>query len=206
MPGKFSKRRTAFSLIELLVASAVMSLVFMAMVSLQSFVLNGKSQQWRRQQVFSQTAYSVSLISRTLMNASYIASPAPPIPPALVAKDNLIWGYCNTNPSDRTILAPGDTQNYGFFIYCVNAAGNKVYKYTGAASGPMLARPFTCGQTLEGKPGVVMADASSSSGLSIDLGFTIFSKTPTIVRIDYSVRSDKEEITGHADTQLQKSL
>ncbi len=203
---KLSKQRGAFSLVELIVASVIMAMVFLAMVSLLSFALKSKTKQWRRQMVFSQTAYAVRLISRSLMNASYIVKPDPGETgsPTLLA-------YYNANPLDKLNsaskekMAPGEPQ--GYFLYCLNQEGNKIYRYAGEGNFPLSLTPFACGQSpVSPMVRELLVDTSGSSRMSVGLSFSMTAGMPTVVHIDYLVRYDTEEITGRADTQLQQSL
>jgi len=197
---KPAKRRDAFSLIEVVISSALLGVVFLGMISLQSFALSGRMKKWRQQVVFSQTAYSIKAISSSLMNASYITRPAVGETGA-----KLLVGYYNTNPLDKTSkLVEKDPQSY--FIYCVNGEGNKLYRYTGYSPIALTFFAFNCGQPAEGNQTMELLVDASGGKLAFEWAFSISDRAPNIVHLDYRVSSDKEEIAGRADMQLQQSL
>lgn len=197
---KLAKRRDAFSLIEVVISSALLGVVFLGMISLQSFALSGRAKKWRQQMVFSQTAYSLKMISGSLMNATFITRPA-----AGETSSKLLVGYYNTNPLDKASkLVESDPQSY--FIYCVNEEGNKLYKYTGFSPIALTFFAFNCGQPAESSQTMELMVDASGSKLAFEWAFSISDKASNIVRLDYRVSSDKEEIAGGADMHLQQSL
>ncbi|HBW22902.1 MAG: hypothetical protein A2X28_04150 [Elusimicrobia bacterium GWA2_56_46] len=196
------KLRKAFTLIELLIVGLLFSFVFAAVLSLQSFVLNGHIRQQRRQMIFVQTVYSVKLISASLLDASYVTMPA-----AGETNGKTLLGYFNTSPLDnvsKLLNLPAAAQ--GYFLYCVTSDGKKVYKYTGNVPVPVSMTPFYCGKPPEAtQTRELLVDAGSGS-LYIEWIFSRPTGVANVVHLDYRVRSGTEEITGSADMHLQKSL
>jgi len=194
------KLRKAFTLIELLIVGLLFGFVFTAILSLQSFVLNGHIRQQRRQMIFVQTVYSVKLISASLLDASSVTMPNPG-----ETNGKTLLGYFNTSPLDNlSPLLTGKPQ--GYFLYCVTSDGKKVYKYTGNVPVPVSMTPFYCGKPPEAtQTRELLVDAGSGS-LYIEWIFSRPASVSNIVHLDYLVRSGTEQITGSADMHLQKSL
>ena len=176
--------------------SALMFVVVSAMLSLQTFVLNGHVKQRRREIIFTQTVYSVKLLARSMQDASFIRRPD-------IGQVNAkeVQGYYNTNRLDNTPLQAG-AQSY--FLYCVNADGNKIYKYTGTVPEPLTFFPFYCGKPAEAsQTRELLVDAAAGS-LFIDWNFS--RPSASLLHVDYVVRSGSEELRGSSDLHVQQSL
>ena len=191
------KKRGGFSLLEVIVAGFFSAIAFAAVLSLQSFVLNNHIKQWRRHKALNQTIYALKLLHRDIAEATYLEAPE-------IGKLNakILIGYINVSSSDKTAKIV-ENQPQSYFLYCVNASGDKVYRYTGDFPVPLL--NFNCGETPFSGDWNLLVD-SSDGGSYLEWSFWRPEGISNSVSVRYLARCGDAEISGVATAQIQKSI
>ena len=193
------KKRSGFSLVELIIVSVMMCGVMLAIISLQTFVLNSQQKQWRMRKISGEAVYAIESIKSAMRPASVIVEPAA----TGIPSDRLLV-YVNVNPVDMTgrvnQLAP---QTY--FLYCFQNDEGTLYKYIGDYPPSETFMPFWCGKPPEAsqkKEAVI----SGFENAVVTYSFTRDPENSNAVNINYSIQYQGQEFKGYTSFNVQKSL
>ena len=145
------KRRAGFSLIELIVALAIGSVVLSAMMIVTTFAATRQMSILRDVTMVGQGVLTIETLRSSLRTASYIVAPSSN------TQSDVLSGY--TNADQSAAFAPihaGRPQEY-FYFCMVAGPPRRFYRYTGLLGSPPALMPvISCGQdggeTLAGDP------------------------------------------------------
>lgn len=135
------KRRAGFSLIELIVALAIGSVVLSAMMIVTTFAATRQMSILRDVTMVGQGVSTLETLRSSLRTASYIVTPSSN------TQSDVVSGYTNADQSAAfaPILA-GRPQEY-FYFCMVAGPPRRFYQYTGSLGSPPALMPaITCGQ------------------------------------------------------------
>lgn len=168
-------RREGFSLVELLVAVAVGSVVLSALVVATSFASRRQVTIARDNIMVGQEVLSVEALRASLRSASFLVAPA------AGAQTEHLAGYVNADESAGFApILPGRPQSY--FYFCLEQGPPlRLYRYAGALGPPPNRIPaITCGQ-----PGG--ESLAGTDRLTPSFRFTRPLDHGNIITIDYSL-------------------
>lgn len=184
------KLRGGFSLFELILASALMCVVLIAMLSVQAFVLRGQQKNWRIQKISSDAVYATDSITSALRGAGVgVSEPA-----------------ATGMPSTRLLVYVYPTYGQStYFLYCFQDTTGELYKYSGPLPPPLSFTPFWCGKP----PSWPTTRETVISGFKNAVVTFLFTRNPqnsNAVNINYSIKYHGEELKGYTSVSMQRSL
>ncbi|MDD2805390.1 MAG: prepilin-type N-terminal cleavage/methylation domain-containing protein [Elusimicrobiales bacterium] len=188
--------RRGFTLVELIVASALSALVVMAILSLQTGVIGAQQRQIINSKLAGGAARAAEALKRDIRAASVI------IEPAGAATANTLVGYANVNPLDLTTpLLSSEPAVY--FKYCTDSTGTSFYRYSGTVPIPISFVPFVCGQApASGQTREILI----SNAASLTYLFGIGAANKNVLEVSYLALSAKEKVSGSFRAQFQRGL
>ena len=193
------RSRRGFSLVEMIIAGALVCVVMIAILSLQSFVLRGQQREWRMRKISGDAVYAVESIKGALRPASVIIEPAADGMPS-----GRLLAYINVDPSDMAgRLNQAAQQTY--FLYCFDSASGELYKYSGAFPVPLSFTSFYCGKPPDGSTAKELVIGGFVNAL-VTYSFSRSSQNSNAVILEYSIKYHDEEFKGYTAMGVQKSL
>jgi len=190
--------RPGFNLAELIIATALVGIVFVALLSLQTSVVASQQRQLSAHKLAGDAAYAAEALKRDIRSATVIAEPN------IGASSSLLRGYINVNPSDQLTPVVASKPS-GYFTYCVDEKKQVLYRYFWAFPIGRSFTGFACGNPSD--PGRTReALITSSDGASLNYSFTIGAQTPNVVETSYWLISGKEDVRAVFSTQFQRGF
>jgi prepilin-type N-terminal cleavage/methylation domain-containing protein len=193
------RRRPGFTLIEMIIASALVALLIAAILALQSLVLRGQVKEWRARKIAGESVYALEAIKTAMRAASVIAEP-----PADDAQYDKLIAYVNVSPADMASRVDQSAPQT-YFVFCYQASQGELYKYTGAYARGMSLAGMSCGAD----PGTGAARETLISGLqkaAVSYRFSRSAGNTNAVNIDYSISYQGTGVTGNTSVNVEKSL
>jgi len=196
------KRLDGFSLVELLVALAIGSIVLSAMMLAASFASRRQAVALHGLAVMGQEVLAIEALRASLRGASYIVSPSP------AGRSYFLAGYTNADQSANFApLLAGRPQ--GYFFFCTDAGPpRRFYRYSGPlGSPPKLMPPIICGQA-----GGESLAGDSLNRLAPSFRFSRASDCGNVISVEYSLSTSSNPssaaqiIEGQTSVQTQAPL
>jgi len=188
----------AFTLMELIIALGLSTVLFMTLLSLVKSVTYAQRRESTMRKLSADSIYALELMKGSLRSASVV------IRPAKGALSETILGYINVNPADMTgKILSGNPQAY--FLYCYDPSAGALYKYSGGYPVPLSFTSFTCGNPEQsGQTRELLA-----GGLELAVVKYLFSRTvaaPNVINIGYSLSYAGKTASGETAVSLQQGI
>lgn len=190
------RMRGAFTLMELILALGLSTVLFVTLLSLVKSVIYAQRRESTMRKLSADSIYALELMKGSIRSASII------VQPAKGALSETVLGYINVNPADMSKMLPGDPQTY--FLYCYDPAAGALYKYSGAYPVPLSFSSFSCGNPAQsGQTRELLAGDLESAVVSYS-----FSRAaaPNIINISYSLSHGGKTAGGETAVSVQQSI
>lgn len=192
-------KRCGVSLLELVIVSGILSILMMALLALQGFVVKVQQKHFRMRKMTEEVVVSLESIKKSMRSASVIVEPAP-----LGIASKRLMCYCNVNPSDmysRVVASAPQT----YFLYCFQNTEGILYKYSGSYPPASSFTPFWCGKPASKAQSREIV-INGLRNATVEYYFTRDSKNSNAVNVDYHIWAQGDQIRGATGISVQKSL
>ncbi|MBI3300196.1 MAG: hypothetical protein HYZ75_18670 [Elusimicrobia bacterium] len=182
-----------FTLVELILAVFLSTMVLTAMMGVQQFATRGQSNVLARVRLNGHAVYALESVRRSVYGASTL------VVPSTGAVSTLLTGHENVDPLDGSPLDAAAPLTY--FHFCLtDAAPKSLYRYAGELPVPAI----TCGQAppsgafelIAGQPGGTPGDA-----LAVNVLFSRVSGAKNLLEYQYSLSYPKNVVRAAVESR-----